>query len=109
MGVGRIEYVMVGVFFKKLPFDRWADENERYICGFKDETLAAITLSDMTDEGWVIGRVIVRGDSNVGIELTSFQDNLTPIRFQVGSEIKDKLGINVDIDKIKCYSFTSWI
>lgn len=108
MGVCRREYVMVGVYVDDLPFDRWADENERYVCGFPDEPLEAIALSDITNDGWVIGRVLVRGDSDIGIKRVSFPDNLTPIRFELIAEIKEKLNMDVAIDDIKCYTFTTW-
>ena len=112
MGVDRSEYVMVGVSVEKLPFDKWEDKYERYICGFPDESLEVIGISECTGKGgYVIGRVIVRGDSDVGIEKVDIGPELTIAltnHASLVSEIKEKLGMDVELEDIKCYAFTSW-
>lgn len=108
MGVQRSEYVMVGVFIKELPFSQWDDEYERYICGFADETLWIKSLSGCTDEGYIIGRVMVNGDSYIGIELTSFEVDLPSMRTEVATEIKEKLRMDIAEEEIKLYAFSSW-
>lgn len=109
MSVNRQEYVMVGVFRKELPFDEFEDKYEPYCCGMDNEPLWIITLSNYSDEGYVIGRALANGDSDTGIELKAITDDISQITLDLPAEIGEKLDITVSQDEIKLYAFSSWI
>jgi hypothetical protein len=108
MGVDRSEHVMMGLFLKEVPFDYYEDEYLRYIEGWAEETLSIVPISSMSDEGYVIGRTIVQGDSDVGIELTEIKGDSIPTRAEVVKEILEKLKISAAEVEIKLYIFSHW-
>ncbi len=108
MGVERNEYIMMGLFLKELPFSQWDDEYLPYIEGWADETLSITPISEMSNEGYVIGRVVVRGRSDVGIELTAISDKSIPDKAVIVKEIKKKLKISATEEEIKLYTFSHW-
>ncbi len=108
MGVERSEYVMIGLYLKELPFDYWADEYLRYIEGWAEETLSIIPISNITGEGYVIGRVLVQGDSYAGLELTEIDSDDLVMDSEVLKEIEEKLKISAVEEEIRLYAFSHW-
>ena len=108
MGVQRTEHIVMGLFLKELPFNQWDDKYLPYIEGWVEETLSIIPISGMSDEGYVIGKVIVQGDSDIGIELTEIKNNEIPFKRDVVEEILKKLKIFAAEEEIKLYAFSHW-
>jgi len=107
MSTSRHEQIMVGVFVEKLPFDEWADENEKYICGDPDESLWAMGIGHESEDGYVIGRSILFG-SEFGFELTSISyEDVPQIASELVIEIKNKFDMSVSVEDIKLYIFSS--
>ena len=109
MGVYRKENIMIGLFLQELPFDYWDDAYLRHIEGWVDETLYVVQISDYDNQGYVIGRDILSGDSDIGIELTAIDIESIPSKAEVRKEIEDKLKISVTEEEIKIYAFSQWL
>lgn len=108
MSFQRSEYVMMGIFIKELPFNRWNDEYEPYICGCPDVPIWIVSISEACDEGFVIGNVLSSGSGYEGVELTSIDEDLVKLKKEIPSMIKEELDMNVSIKDVKLYTFSSW-
>jgi hypothetical protein len=108
MSVHRTEYVMMGVFIKELPFDKWDDKYEMYVCGASNASIWVVALSDCSDEGHVIGKVLSMGDSYEGVELMSIDDDLVQLKKDIPAIIKEELDMDVSVEDVKLYTFSSW-
>ena len=115
MSFQRSEYVMMGIFLKELPFDRWADKYEPYICVYADNpinivavSINIVAVSEACNEGFVIGKVLSEGSGYEGVELMSIDDDLVQLKKDIPAIIKEELDMDVSVEDVKLYTFSAW-
>lgn len=110
MSLDKQEYIMIGVHLQELPFDYFAEEYKQYQEGRPNETLFMTKVSD-SKSGFVIGRLLITTDCDCGTNLTviSEVDNMSQIRKELVFEIKEKLGLNINVNDIHLYIFSIWL
>jgi hypothetical protein len=113
MSSSRIEYVMVGAFVEKLPFDEYDEKYEPHFWKPEAESLHIVRLCDCDGAtfGFVVGRILVRSVSECACSDLSeihVRDNMDNIVNEIDLEIQNKLGFSTYITEIKYYTFTVW-
>lgn len=113
MSSKRVEYVMVGAFVEKLPFNGYDDKYRPWFWNLNTKSLHIARLGDCdgSDLGFVIGRILVRSVSECACSVLSeihIRDNIDNIVNEVDFDIRNKLDMTVSITEIKYYTFTVW-